>query len=471
MKKLLLFGALAFSFGVHSQTVIFQDNFDNGLSNWTLGGAGGNNWVVNNSYTGWPGLIPDTPNQPGGIGGSPQSNYLHIVNGTVCSGLSVCNANFDTGSPSDVTAQNTIPIDCSGATSVSVDFWYLCMGQAGTSYGELLVSVDGGTTWTSVQTYSGVSTWTSTSEDITAIAAGQGAVLVRFRWQNGGAGFDPAFSIDDLEVSAQLGAPSNTITTSNTITPSSWCKGSTTTVMVEFVSTGTYNPSNIYSAEISDASGSFASPTTVGSLSSSASGSLSMSAIIPGTLPDGSGYRIRVNASDPVVTGTDNQSNLVIHALPSVTLSSFSTVCDNDPSFALTGGTPAGGTYSGTGVSGGDFDPSTAGSGTHTITYTYTDGNGCSSSQSQPITVDACASISELEANAFVLYPNPANGEFTIESTYEIGQIEIIDVAGRRVALFEKSSNKYDITGLKPGVYSVRITSGYHQATNRLLIK
>jgi hypothetical protein len=56
--------------------------------------------------------------------------------------------------------------------------------------------------------------------------------------------------------------------------------------------------------------------------------------------------------------------------------------------FALSGGLPVGGTYSGTGVSGGNFSPSTAGAGTHTLTYTYTDGNGCTSFTTQTITVN-----------------------------------------------------------------------------------
>ena len=48
---------------------------------------------------------------------------------------------------------------------------------------------------------------------------------------------------------------------------------------------------------------------------------------------------------------------------------------------------PAGGIYSGTGVSAGVFDPSVAGPGTYTITYTITDPNGCISFTSKPITV------------------------------------------------------------------------------------
>ena len=43
--------------------------------------------------------------------------------------------------------------------------------------------------------------------------------------------------------------------------------------------------------------------------------------------------------------------------------------CPGDPSTTLTG-TPVGGTWSGTGVIGNDFDPSTAGVGNYVLTYT-----------------------------------------------------------------------------------------------------
>jgi hypothetical protein len=66
-------------------------------------------------------------------------------------------------------------------------------------------------------------------------------------------------------------------------------------------------------------------------------------------------------------------------------------VCINDAPIILEGGTPAGGMYSGTGVSftGTDyiFDPAVTGAGTFTLTYTYTDANTCSNSATSDITV------------------------------------------------------------------------------------
>lgn len=75
---------------------------------------------------------------------------------------------------------------------------------------------------------------------------------------------------------------------------------------------------------------------------------------------------------------------------PSVTFSSLSNVCYNDPAFNLSGGSPAGGTYSGPGVSNGTFNPVVAGIGTHTLNYEYDGGNGCTGSATQTITVVNC---------------------------------------------------------------------------------
>ncbi len=87
---------------------------------------------------------------------------------------------------------------------------------------------------------------------------------------------------------------------------------------------------------------------------------------------------------------TSSQSITVnVGVLPIVTLDPFTAVCHNAATFPLTGGSPAGGTYTGTGVSNNNFSPSTAGVGTHTITYTYTD-NGCTASVAKTITVNNC---------------------------------------------------------------------------------
>ncbi|MBP6334478.1 MAG: T9SS type A sorting domain-containing protein [Bacteroidia bacterium] len=81
------------------------------------------------------------------------------------------------------------------------------------------------------------------------------------------------------------------------------------------------------------------------------------------------------------------QRNILVKSSPTVTLSPLSSVCLNSSSFVLSGGSPAGGTYSGTGVSAGSFSPTTAGAGTHIITYTYTAANGCIGTATSSIVV------------------------------------------------------------------------------------
>ncbi len=80
--------------------------------------------------------------------------------------------------------------------------------------------------------------------------------------------------------------------------------------------------------------------------------------------------------------------------------------------YTLNQGLPTGGTYSGTGISGTNFDASVAGVGTHTITYTYSEGGSCTNSANKDIIVtalpgapgasdkDCCVTnISDLEAS------------------------------------------------------------------------
>ncbi|MBA4302586.1 MAG: hypothetical protein C0424_00005, partial [Sphingobacteriaceae bacterium] len=73
--------------------------------------------------------------------------------------------------------------------------------------------------------------------------------------------------------------------------------------------------------------------------------------------------------------------------LPTIQFFPYSDVCLNGAVVPLQA-IPAGGQFSGQGVSGTQFNPATAGLGTHIITYTYTDPiSGCTNSATQTITV------------------------------------------------------------------------------------
>ncbi len=87
-------------------------------------------------------------------------------------------------------------------------------------------------------------------------------------------------------------------------------------------------------------------------------------------------------------TNSDSTS-ITVNTLPAVSFSPINAVCANTGPVNLTGGSPAGGTYSGNAVGGSVFYTGIAGPGTHTINYAYTDSNSCSNSASQTITVNA----------------------------------------------------------------------------------
>ncbi|MFT6323821.1 MAG: hypothetical protein ACJAWO_001377, partial [Halieaceae bacterium] len=88
-----------------------------------------------------------------------------------------------------------------------------------------------------------------------------------------------------------------------------------------------FNAGNVFTAQMSNASGSFSSPTTIGSVASITASTIA--AIIPANTPAGSSYRIRVVSSNPVQTGGDNGTNIVVN-VPNVNLGPDVSYCPGD---------------------------------------------------------------------------------------------------------------------------------------------
>ncbi len=164
-----------------------------------------------------------------------------------------------------------------------------------------------------------------------------------------------------------------------------------------------------------------------------------------------------------------------INGLPSVALAlPVDTVCTGSSSFLLTGGTPAGGSYTGTGVLSGIFNPAALSQGSvAVITYTYTDpATSCSNTATDVIFVDGCLSIGDFEMNeAITVYPNPTTGMLTITNVKEAIQYTIVSVAGKVVDRGEISahSNTIDITSVQNGVYLLQIQQGQNMQTVRVV--
>jgi gliding motility-associated-like protein len=101
-------------------------------------------------------------------------------------------------------------------------------------------------------------------------------------------------------------------------------------------------------------------------------------------------------------TGCSNTATqtIIVQDIPTVTITSSNAPLCVSAGCRTLSGSPAGGTFSGTGVSGTQFCPATAGVGNHTITYTYTDANGCTNTATQTITVNALPSVSITSSSA-----------------------------------------------------------------------
>ena len=120
--------------------------------------------------------------------------------------------------------------------------------------------------------------------------------------------------------SASLSVTSNTITT-GTISTSPLCAGGAVTVPFTYSPPVNFTSGTCtFTAQLS-ADNTLASTTNIGSVTSNASGSQSISATIPSGASEGSTYYIRVVSTSPTGTGTSNGTALTINTLPSISAS------------------------------------------------------------------------------------------------------------------------------------------------------
>lgn len=178
--------------------------------------------------------------------------------------------------------------------------------------------------------------------------------------------------------------------------------------------------------------------------------------------------------------GTPSTFTITVNPAPEVTFSTLpAMMCVYNNNITLGGATPAGGTYSGTGVTGTTFNAATAGVGTHTVTYTVTVA-GCSGTATDQIEVSACAGIEDLiAAGVLNIFPNPASEQVTF--TFNDAQADnvaltIISQEGKTVyqTNFQTMGSGYtktvDVSKFAKGIYYVRINSNGNTTTAKLVL-
>lgn len=202
--------------------------------------------------------------------------------------------------------------------------------------------------------------------------------------------------------------------------------------------------------------------------------------INPGTLETGT-YELIYDYLDPQTGCSNTDTNTIaIAAVPAVDLSLSDTLLSvNDASVVLNGGSPLGGTYSGTGVQNSSFLPNLAGIGEHLIEYSYTSPEGC--------TQLAYASILVLgdyrkddEDLSLWLYPNPSAGLLNLEVVEAEAsaplEVRIYNVNGYLVysQKFASTGSSFiaslDLSFLPAGEYTLETQSGVLQETKKILL-
>ncbi len=119
--------------------------------------------------------------------------------------------------------------------------------------------------------------------------------------------------------------------------------------------------------------------------------------------------------------GCNNEKDIAITRKqgPAITFDPQHEVCINGGKINMVA-TPAGGTFSGSGIAGNSFDPAAAGAGQKTVTYSVTYAEGCSSTKDAVITVNDVANIAFsiqpticVNAPTITLSATPTGGTFS----------------------------------------------------------
>ena len=167
---------------------------------------------------------------------------------------------------------------------------------------------------------------------------------------------------------------------------------------------------------------------------------------------------------------SDSSSITVIpDPLPVSILTPADTVCFYDPAIPLSA-IPAGGTWSGTGLSGAQFDPSIAGTGVHYLVYSISDSAWCTGSDTVKMIVQLCLGVDEFSSDDINIFPNPARNVLNIEISKcknKNLEIDIFNIYGQHVKdVFSGNpvndiwKLQDDISELADGIYILKI-NGY----------
>lgn len=171
----------------------------------------------------------------------------------------------------------------------------------------------------------------------------------------------------------------------------------------------------------------------------------------------GGAYWVIVTASNGCTASDTVQITMNAPAVSYVETQTL--LCVNASPITLTPGTPSGGVYSGLGVTGNSFNPTTAGVGNKNVIYSIADSAGCVGRDTSVIVVDPCAGVAEVEEIGLQLYPNPSNGVFNVKLAKHVDEMTITDAFGKVIETIIPSGQQIqlDLSRESSGVFFINV--------------
>jgi hypothetical protein len=171
---------------------------------------------------------------------------------------------------------------------------------------------------------------------------------------------------------------------------------------------------------------------------------------------------------------------VTVNGLPTVSFSGLSSdYLPTDGPVQLSG-SPSGGVFNGSGVSGSTFSPATAGVGTHGISYAVVNGNGCIGVSALCTTVDISTGGgigTDNGGNGVELFPNPSSGSYNLMLEQMVGIVhaKVFDAQGREVwadafaAQGSRSQHTINLMAQSKGIYTLQLQTSHGTITRKLV--
>ncbi len=163
-----------------------------------------------------------------------------------------------------------------------------------------------------------------------------------------------------------------------------------------------------------------------------------------------------------IVTSQNDTIRWYANELAVATLElSLDTLLDCSAPFALSGGTPEGGSFfiDGSAEPDTELDPAHWGPGLHTITYIHTDPmNGCSTQATDELHVDCQTGMAMPSRTGLTIWPNPVDDHTTLTFAGTAHPIVLTDAIGRIITIWGpiSSPSHLDLSNVSAGSYVLR---------------